>query len=89
MGDTSTTSAGSNAALLPAAKRAAHTELLPKRWADLSLGQLEGTAKQLLTFADVPHILAVLYIVDHFKQNFFLLFHSRCCITESLYPVHG
>jgi len=26
----------------------------------------EGTAKQRLTFTDVPHVLAVLYIVDHF-----------------------
>lgn len=34
MDDTSTTSAGSSAASLPAAKRAAHTEQLPKRWAD-------------------------------------------------------
>lgn len=56
---------------LPAASN--QTELLPKARAVLTLCEVGGggeggggMGKQLLTFTDVPHILAVLYIVDHF-----------------------
>lgn len=67
----------------PSPAAGTQTELLPKARSG------GGSAQQPLTFADVPHVLAVLYVVDHLEQGFLLLFHGRCCVTESLYPEHG
>ena len=49
-----------------------------KRWAPFC-----GNA---LTIADLPHILAILDAVDHFREAFFLLLNSSCGFSLSFHP---